>query len=130
MSTGTWVTITYDAESFDTDGFHSTSSNTSRITIPTGKGGKYLINARVNIDANATGARLARFTVNGNELFAGTETAGSSAAACKHTMSTIQNLSAGDYVELLCLQNTGGNLDFVGNSTAPHNEFSVQYLGA
>lgn len=130
MSNSTWTTITYDAESFDTDGFHSTSSNTSRITIPSGKGGYYLINVRVNIDANATGARLARLTVNTNELFAGTEFAGSSAAASKYTFSTIQNLSVGDYVEVLCLQNSGGNLDFVGNGTAPHNEFSVQYLGA
>jgi hypothetical protein len=130
MTTGTWTTITYDAESFDTNGFHSTSSNTSRITIPSGKAGYYLINARINIDANATGARLGRFTVNTNELFAGIEVAGSSAAGCKYTLSTIQNLAVGDYVEFLCLHNTGSNLDFVGNSGAAHNEFSVQYLGA
>jgi hypothetical protein len=130
MATGTWVTITYDSESFDTNSFHDNSTNTSRITIPSGKAGYYLINARVNIEANATGARLARFTVNGNELFAGIEVAGSSAAGCKYTMSTIQNLSVGDYVELLCLHNVGSNLDFVGNSGVAHNEFSVEYLGA
>ena len=32
--------ITWNNEYFDTDGFHSTATNTNRITIPTGKGGK------------------------------------------------------------------------------------------
>lgn len=34
--------ITWDAEDYDTDGFHSTVSNTSRITIPTGLGINYV----------------------------------------------------------------------------------------
>ena len=42
ISTGTWTSITYNSETLDSDGFHSTSSNTSRITIPAGKAGKYI----------------------------------------------------------------------------------------
>lgn len=34
----------------DTDGFHSTASNTSRITIPSGLGGTYLFHAAVSSD--------------------------------------------------------------------------------
>ena len=35
------TTLAFDGEVYDTDGFHSTASNTSRITIPSGKGGYY-----------------------------------------------------------------------------------------
>jgi hypothetical protein len=34
--------ITFDTEQYDTNSFHSTSSNTQNFTIPSGKGGKYL----------------------------------------------------------------------------------------
>lgn len=37
--------ITFTTENFDTNGFHDNSSNTSRITIPTGYAGKYNIQA-------------------------------------------------------------------------------------
>jgi hypothetical protein len=130
ISTSTWTAITYDAESFDTDAFHDNSTNNTRITIPSGKGGYYLINARLNLAANSTGARLARFTINGNELFAGISVPGSNQADAQYTLSTIQNLSAADYIEFLVLHNVGSNLDFTGAAGADKNEFSVQYLGA
>ena len=54
-STGNWVAVTFDTERFDTDTIHSTSTNTSRLTINTG--GKYLIGGAVTFTANATGQR-------------------------------------------------------------------------
>jgi hypothetical protein len=53
VSTDTLTAITFDSELFDTDGFHSTSSNTSRFTIPTGKDGKY--NMGINFTDIGTG---------------------------------------------------------------------------
>ena len=38
----TRVAINFSTEAFDTNGFHDNSTNNSRITIPTGYGGKYL----------------------------------------------------------------------------------------
>ena len=61
--------MTWDSEDFDTDGFHSTSSNTSRITIPSGKGGKYLLVAQTTFASNATGVRIWKIFKNGSELF-------------------------------------------------------------
>ena len=40
-ASNTNVIVTFNNEDYDTDGFHSNTTNTSRITIPTGKGGKY-----------------------------------------------------------------------------------------
>jgi hypothetical protein len=39
--------INFDNELFDTDGFHSTSTNNGRLTVPTGKAGKYDVRAQV-----------------------------------------------------------------------------------
>ncbi len=39
--TGSFQQVFLDAETVDTDGFHSTSSNTDRMTIPSGKAGVY-----------------------------------------------------------------------------------------
>jgi len=43
ISTSTETIITFTTEVIDTDGFHSNVTNTGRITIPSGKAGKYLI---------------------------------------------------------------------------------------
>lgn len=44
----TYTAITWDTESFDTDAFHSTTTNTSRITIPSGLAGYYSIYYQLN----------------------------------------------------------------------------------
>lgn len=36
LSGGVTTTLTWDSETYDTDSFHSTSSNTSRLTVPSG----------------------------------------------------------------------------------------------
>lgn len=46
-STPTAITMT--SEVLDTDAFHSTSTNTSRFTIPSGKDGKYLLTVDANL---------------------------------------------------------------------------------
>ena len=35
ISSSTWTALTYNSESFDTDGFHDNTTNNTRITIPT-----------------------------------------------------------------------------------------------
>ena len=43
VPTSTATALTLTSEEWDTNGFHSTTTNTSRFTIPTGYGGKYAI---------------------------------------------------------------------------------------
>lgn len=47
ISANTDTTVTWDTEAYDTDGFHSTASNTERITIPSGMGGYYWVTVTV-----------------------------------------------------------------------------------
>lgn len=55
-SSGSFMAITLDGtDVFDTDGFHNPSSNPSRVTIPAGLGGKYLIHGSFEWDTNTAG---------------------------------------------------------------------------
>jgi hypothetical protein len=49
ISTATFTDINFTAENYDTDGFHDNSTNNTRLTIPTGKGGYYQIRAQVGL---------------------------------------------------------------------------------
>jgi hypothetical protein len=48
----TATVVTFDSEYLDTDNYHSTSSNTGRITIPSGKAGKFLITGNLQFTNN------------------------------------------------------------------------------
>jgi len=130
ISTATNTLLTFDSEFFDTDGFHSTSSNTSRMTIPSGKGGKYLINAFVGFQANATGYRRMSIVKNGtagiyNKVYPVQATGEETSVF----ISQVLNLVATDYIEIQVYQTSGSTLSAWGGSTDGYT-FSISYLGA
>ena len=56
VNSSTETEILFANEHFDTNTFHDTSTNTGRITIPSGKDGKYLFICKVGLtQANQTG---------------------------------------------------------------------------
>lgn len=128
ISNATTTALTWNNEIFDTDGFHSTSSNTSRITIPSGKGGKYEIKFTGQFGGNATGMRIYYVYKNGSaiiaNIFQGT-TNDTSMTICY-----CLNLAVGDYLELYVEQNSGSTLSFYKGSTFMYANFSAIYLGA
>lgn len=134
-SNNTSTTITFDTEKFDTDGFHSTTTNTGRITIPSGKDGKYLFTAKIVFQGNNTGIRYASLKKNGSTQYRmvtiQTVTSGNP-DVCAFTISQVFDLVATDYMELVCLQTSGGNLDVLGLTNGAQEEvyFTAQFLGA
>jgi hypothetical protein len=127
ISNGSFTAITFDAESLDTDAFHSTVTNTSRITIPSGKDGKYLIFGQANFNANGTGRRIVRVYKNGaNQSASEAEGTASASAYPSVSPTLILSLVATDYIELFVYQDSGGSLDVNSAGT----KFAVQYLGA
>ena len=103
----TQATLPLPTENFDTDGFHSTVTNTSRITIPTGKGGKYLVQAQLQNDSVCNYAFL-YFMKNGSNtnMAAGAPGAfyarvqGNAGNTYGLTGSTVVELAATDYIEV------------------------------
>ena len=125
----TFVAITWNQEDFDTNTYHDNATNNTRITIPTGKGGYYLITGAVQYDGNATKNRGCEIRLNGSSgavnylYFLSTAEVTNSPV---YPMSYILSLSAGDYIELFSYQNSGGSLNIAAGST----KWQMQYLGA
>jgi hypothetical protein len=126
ISNATSTKLTFGSEDYDTDSFHSTVTNTSRITIPAGMGGYYLIYGMNSWDSNSTTGRRIIYIFKNNAEIIGAEvgvTAASPATYPAVQITTVLNLSAGDYVELEVYQSSGGSL----NATA-FNQFGVSKL--
>ena len=131
ISNTTFTAITFDTESYDTDTFHSTSSNTSRITIPSGKAGKYLLHGTIGYGAGSNGSTLRSAAIYKNgaaakynvvTLGVGNDDAGRLSFACT------LDLAVADYVELYFYQASGGNLVLEGTET--RTSFYATYQGA
>ena len=100
------------ADSWDTDSFHSTVSNQSRLTVPSGLGGKYLIVASVSWANNSTGWRDLRIRANGStDLVVARVGIGAANPYPISTITTVEQLAAGTYVEVTAWQNSGAALD-------------------
>ena len=131
VSSSTSTLLTYDTETADTNAFHSTSSNTGRITIPSGYAGKYFFIGSIessvyNLSTNS-GLTSVALRKNGSTIanaFQG-NLAGYNTKVC---VSWVGVASVGDYYELYAYQNSGGTRTIYYNSTGLC-QFAAYYLG-
>lgn len=108
--------VTFNSERYDDADYHSTVSNTSRLTAPAP--GRYLIGGCVTFAANVTGVRYLQIRLNGATFIAiqgGLALTGGLTSIL--TVETIYELAAGDYAELVAYQDSGAAL----NMTAAGN---------
>jgi hypothetical protein len=132
LSFGTTATVlsSLTSEIVDTNGFHSTSTNTERMTIPSGYDGKYLINLDTNLASTASMQNIyLRLRKNGSNVTEGL-TNGNLATILSglpqdghFNVSMIVTAVAGDYFDFT-LQ-TGAS-----SSTTDKVRYSIAYLGA
>jgi hypothetical protein len=126
LPNNTNTAVTWSAETFDTDGFHSTSSNTSRITIPAGKAGKYLLTfAGFYENGGTSNSPRIRFYKNGTVFLSVQESAQFQMA---FSLSSIVNLAVSDYVEVYLFHNSGGSAGTLYG--AENSNFTATFLGA
>lgn len=130
VATATGVLATFNTEDFDTDGFHSTVTNTSRMTIPTGLGGKYLLTGYIYWGAGLAGVHIIRFFKNGAALSPQVLDVGS-AVGLGQVATTVLDLVAGDYVEIN-VYHQGGSNETIGDAVnaEQRNSFAVTKLDA
>jgi hypothetical protein len=126
-TSGAVPALTFNSERYDTGGFHSTSVNTERLTAPTA--GLYSIGATVRWEANAAGARQTFLRVNGTTIIDLDDRDIDAATNHTNKVNTEYQLAAGDYVEVLVFQNSGGPLNVLatGNYTP---EFWIHRIGS
>lgn len=121
--------LTFDTENFDTDGFHSTSTNTDRLTIPTGKGGKYLLQGQFQLTTAGSAGRFSiRFAKNGTVIWR-SEVFDKGTTFPSPQTSLVVNAAAGDYFTLIGYPISMG-VNPVAGGAMETMAFTISYLGA
>lgn len=125
LTNGSFTTLTYNSERYDSGGCHSTVSNTSRLTVPASEGGLYVIGGNVEVTASAATIIASRLLVNGTTEIArvGPGSTGNSTAALRLLIQTEWELAAGDYVEQQVFVNAGSLNALVLSNYSPEMWF-------
>jgi hypothetical protein len=126
IANATFTAITFNQEDFDTNAFHDTSTNNTRITIPAGKAGYYAIAGIIIWSGNGTGNRGIELQKNGASVSYMNFLSAPATNDGGYSMSYILNLAVSDYVELFGYQTSGGALNIISAGTS----WQMQYLGA
>lgn len=126
ISSGSQTTILFPSERYDTNNYHSTTTNTGRFTIPTGKAGYYLMQGQWFAVSNSTGSRSAQIMRNGNQELGNVQAVASN-VYMSIPIQAVYYLNEGDYVTLTAAQNSGSNLDTYADEQ--NTWFSLIYLG-
>jgi hypothetical protein len=116
-------------ENFDTDSILDTSTNQGRFTVPSGKGGKWLLNAAVLFQGATVNTTVWVYAYkNGSNLRYNKAAQGiANQGEIVAQLNQVFNLVAGDYIEVYVQQNSGNTLSFY----VPNAEAGIQfsYLG-
>lgn len=117
LTTGVLTALTFDSERWDDAGFHSTSVNTNRLTIP--QAGRYLVGASIVFASNATGIREVYLFLNNTTRIADELRPAVSGSSTRIVINTVYAFAVGDYLECYAYQDSGGNLNVTaaGNYT-------------
>jgi hypothetical protein len=126
-----FTAMSLDTEVFDTDGGHSTVTNTSRYTCQVA--GIYLLMGVAVLPASGAGTRGAAIGLNGSTTgIIGSEQLLAPSPAFATTIAptpTYQRLAVGDYVSLLGWQNSGAAISTVTVGAAM-TSFTAQWVSA
>ena len=114
IANNTVTALTMNSERSDTDGMHSTSVNTSRLTCVTP--GTYIITGNAAFASNATGIRVLSIRANGTTDLAKVDSDAVATDVTVLSVSKVVTLGVGEYVELTVYQNSGGNLNVQANT--------------
>lgn len=128
LATGTNTAVEFDAELLDSHAMHDTSTNPSRFYAPTGYSGWYHILGGVEFNANATGVRELAIRANGSDILGRVRSVPASGQNWMVQVSAYVYLAAGEYVELIATQTSGGNLD-INNQNYWTPMFAMSYDG-
>jgi hypothetical protein len=125
LSASSSTTFTWDSESFDTDGYHSTSTNTDRFTIPTGKSGKFLLICNAFVGTQSSSLE-GYYMKNGTDIRRFDLTTSPTKTMVAHT---VLDLVATDYV-IFRIYNSSGSSANCATGGGNLTQWSITYLGA
>lgn len=111
IATSSDTALTFNTELHDIGAMHD-AVNPTRVTIPSGQDGIYLISGNATFAVNATGIRRLQFIFNGVTTRSAQQVVPpASANGATVSTSMVSLLAAGDYVEVMAFQSSGVSLD-------------------
>lgn len=125
FANGSGTDFNWDAEEWDTHGFHDNTTNSNRLTVPVGQAGKYHVDATLASSQLIAGRFSMTLYKNATMVRGGlNETVGGTAFATAN-VSTDVDLAEGDYVRLVYYQNAGASI----NVDTAASAFSMHKIG-
>lgn len=113
IANNTPTLINFQNEIYDVGSLHDTAVNNTRITIPVGGAGLYLIHCMVDFDNNNTGRREVAIYKNGSAMAVSKEFAPDATQDTVLSLSLHDQANQNDYYEVQVFQSSGGALDVV-----------------
>lgn len=111
IATATATAVQFSSvDVWDTDAFHDPASNNTRLTVPAGLAGRYVLFGTTTFSANTTGRRFIALRRNGVETEWGTSHEPNNALHRVPVAGEVE-LSVGDYMELWVYQDSGASRD-------------------
>lgn len=106
--------VTLNSERFDNAAVHSTGASTSRFTIPSGGGGKYVCTGALSWAPSAAGSyRQIQFRLTAATIVGSNNNAPSASHGSDSTLTAVYAAAAADYFELFGNQDSGGALNMM-----------------
>jgi hypothetical protein len=125
LPTGVVTVLSFDGESHDNAGLHEPVTNPGRLTASVA--GVYAFSLTVSFASNATGVRNVGVRVNGSQFAAQDIRNAVNGSSTIITVSGQQILGAGQWLDAVALQTSGGNLDVDVATILP--QFAMTWVG-
>ncbi|MDR7420026.1 MAG: hypothetical protein QN178_14070 [Armatimonadota bacterium] len=116
--------VPFEAAEEDPLGFWN-SGQPTRLTVPTGRDGVYLIAGQASWAPSTTGRKAGWLFVNGVRVGITEVNGDDGGLGLSFTVVRFKRLSAGDYVELVVRQDSGAALNLLGTSTAEYTRLEL-----
>ncbi len=115
ISTSTPTAIQFnDSDIYDVGGMHDPAVNNTRLTVPAGGAGLYLVGGRTGWESNNTGLRAIDIRLNGTSTGAFERWPTVQNTNTFHFIQWMVPMVAGDYVDLAVTQDSGVSLSVSG----------------
>lgn len=123
----TTAAVILASEEYDSDGFHDLVTENTKMTVPAGKGGKYLLAA--GTFGNNTDAGSMWFRKNGTDELRGRNSMNDESGGHYTAHAIVVELAAGEYVEFMIT--SAANITY-GHATLPGAQswFAISLIGA
>lgn len=125
VNNGVLTTISFGAETYDSNGLHDNAVNPSRVNIV--KSGRYRVTAQAMWQSNAAGWRFLVLANQAGTVFANVTQMAVNGTDTRHQVTGTVLLSAGNYVQLQASQNSGANLTL--DSGTGNTWLEVEWIG-